>query len=169
MELILVMALLVIFLAISAPSITRSFSRDALKQEATRLLALTEYARTEAISQGIPMVVWIDPQNQACGVRAKSGFGNGGLPSRTGLESASLLPPGREKEYSLAEGISFELGDARMESDGSMVLTEMEADGSPDLGSVSSIQILDRHARAMELVLSEDRWAYELREGEANL
>ena len=60
-ELVLVMVLLATLLAISAPTLSRSFKGRALEQEAVRLLAATVYAREEAVSQSLPMTLWIDP------------------------------------------------------------------------------------------------------------
>src|SRR5688572_7408500 len=74
-ELIFVMALLAMLLAFAAPSLSRSIRDRHLKQEATRFVALTEYARTEAVSQGVPMIVWIDSQARRFGVQPKTAYG----------------------------------------------------------------------------------------------
>ena len=160
-ELVLVMALLVVFLALSAPSIAHSLNQHALKEEATRLLALTEYARSEAVSQGVPMEVWIDAQSQSFGARAKSGFGDAVHPGASTDQTAS---PSREKEYTLGEGMRFELGDAKTSRDGEAILTEMGPDGMPDESSMGFIEILDRNDVALDLTLSEDGWGYEIGE-----
>src|ERR1051325_1837454 len=73
-ELILVMALLATLMALAAPSLSRSMRQRNLSQEATRFVALTESARDEAVSQGVPMVVWIDPVGGRFGMGPKTGY-----------------------------------------------------------------------------------------------
>ena len=70
-ELIFVMALLTVVVGFAAPSLARSMRQRNLDGEATRLLAATEYARDEAVSQGVPMTVWINPDTQRFGVEPK--------------------------------------------------------------------------------------------------
>lgn len=163
-ELLLVLALLVILLAIAAPAISQSFKHQALKDETTRLLALTEYARSEAVSQGVPMVVWIDSQNQGCGVKAKSGFDSlsASSPSRSGTGTNAVVC--RDKEFALAQGMRFELGNARVGRDGQSVLAEFTAEGTPSDSSLGWVRIVDRAEKSMDLVLSEDGWGYEIAE-----
>ncbi len=163
-ELILVMALLVVFLAISAPTIARSFTRNELNQEATRLLALTEYSRNEAVSQGVPMEVWIDSQSRSYGVQGASRTGGASRTesaSRTGgqSEKAGLS---REKTYRLAPGMRFDLGQAPVGRNGLVILTELAPDGTPDVSSLQSVKILDRNNAAITLRLTPDGWGYEI-------
>ena len=68
------MALLVTLLALAMPSLSRSLRQRNLEQEAARMLALTEYGRDEAASQGVPVVVWVDPDHGHFGAEVKKGF-----------------------------------------------------------------------------------------------
>lgn len=70
-ELIVVMALLATVLAIAAPSLSRFFHSRTLDSEARRFLALTRYAQSRAVSEGIPMLLWIDPDRGAYGLMAE--------------------------------------------------------------------------------------------------
>jgi type II secretion system protein H len=92
-ELILVMAILGIVLAAAAPSLGRFFRGRALHSEASRFVALTHYAQNRAVSEGIPMILWIDPQRRAYGLRAEASY--------------SETDP-RAVEFKLADGISVE-------------------------------------------------------------
>src|SRR5438128_11617175 len=56
-ELILVMALLMIVLAVSAPSLQGFFKGRNLDSEARRILGLTKYGQSRAVSEGIPMLL----------------------------------------------------------------------------------------------------------------
>ena len=146
-ELILVMALLATLLAVSAPLLARSFKQRALEQEATQLLAATEYARDEAVSQGVPMSVWIDVANGSCGVQAQSGYEGNAL---------------REKTWFLQPDIRFDAIDAATDPNGHVVAAQFDADGTLDLESVDSIRLIARTNENITLTQTEDGWGYEI-------
>lgn len=73
-ELILVMTLLMIVLAVSAPSLQGFFKGRNLDSEARRIYSLTAYAQSRAVSEGIPMLVWFDPRQKSYGLRAASSY-----------------------------------------------------------------------------------------------
>lgn len=138
-ELILVMALLVMLLALSVPSFSGSFKARTVEQEAAQLLAATEYARNEAVSQGVPMIVWIDANTGEFGVNAKDGYeGNAS----------------REKTFALHPDLHFEL--AQTDTLG------FEPDGTLDSESPDSIKIVSRFNPSISLSQTEDGWGYEI-------
>lgn len=73
-ELVLVMALLTIVLAVAFPSLRNFFRGRNLDSEARRFLALTRYAQSRAVSEGVPMVLWIDQKERTYGLQAQSGY-----------------------------------------------------------------------------------------------
>lgn len=73
-ELILVMAVLAVVLAISSPSLSRFFKSRGLESEARRFMALTRHAQSRAVSEGIPMVLWLDPKQSVYGLNADTSF-----------------------------------------------------------------------------------------------
>jgi Tfp pilus assembly protein FimT len=73
-ELILVMTLLVVVLGVSAPSLSRFFRGRTLDSEAKRFLALTRYGQSRAISEGVPVVLWIDSKQGEYGLQADSSY-----------------------------------------------------------------------------------------------
>ncbi len=73
-ELILVMALLVIVLSVTAPSLSRFFRGRALDSEAKRFLAMTRYGQSRAVSDGVPVVLWIDAKEPAYGLHLDSSY-----------------------------------------------------------------------------------------------
>jgi Tfp pilus assembly protein FimT len=73
-ELIVVMSLLTIVLSLSLPLLSRFVRGRALQEEGRRILALTRYARNEAISRGVPMELWIDEESGEYGLQAVAGF-----------------------------------------------------------------------------------------------
>ena len=145
-EMIIVMALLAIVMAIAAPSLSRSMKERNLPDEAARFLAATEYARSEAESQGVPMVIWVDPTNHRLGIEAKAGFD--GEPSRT-------------KEFTWNEDIRFET-DQKAASGQTIDLVEFGPDGAPTEASVDSVRLVDRFGAALTVARTTDRWSYEI-------
>ena len=73
-ELILVMALLSIVLAISAPALSNFFRGRNLDSEARRFVSLTRYAQSRAVSEGVPMLLWIDIRQGAYGLQQEAGY-----------------------------------------------------------------------------------------------
>jgi len=68
------MALLTVVLAIAFPSLRSFFRGRNLDSEARRFLALTRYAQSRAVSEGVPMVLWIDAKQRAYGLQAQAGY-----------------------------------------------------------------------------------------------
>lgn len=145
-ELIVVMALLAIVMAVAAPSLSRSLRQRHVDEQATRFLALTEYARDEAISQGVPTVIWFDPGEGRFGVQAKAGF--------EGDDS-------RFREFSIDPDIQFGLDKADRKN-GVIEAIEFAPDGMPSTASVELIDLQDRFGSAVSVVRTTDRWAYQI-------
>src|SRR4051812_28811562 len=73
-ELILVMAMLLIVIGVAAPTLSRFFKGRNLDSEARRILSLTKYGQSRAVSEGIPVVLWIDARQRTYGLREASGY-----------------------------------------------------------------------------------------------
>ena len=73
-ELILVLALLAGILALAAPSLSRFYGGRALESEARRLLTLTRYGGEQAINEGVPLELWIFPDENRYGLRPQIGW-----------------------------------------------------------------------------------------------
>jgi type II secretion system protein H len=145
-ELVIVMALLCLFLGIAAPSLSRSMHQHNLNQEATRLLAVTEYARDEAVSRGVPMVVWVDVTNGQFGVREIPGF-----------DPASP----RDKVFTLLQGIHFDPVQG-IASSGQAEAAEFTTDGTLDPSSQTSLRLVDNTNSAIEITQTNDGWGYQI-------
>jgi type II secretion system protein H len=76
-ELILVLALLVIITSIAAPAMSRFVRGRALDSEARRLSALMHAAQSRAVSEGAPMMLWVDEKAGGYGVEAETSGQNG--------------------------------------------------------------------------------------------
>lgn len=148
-ELILVMALLATLLAFSAPTLSRSFHNRHLRDEGTRFVALTEYARDEAVSQGVPMVVWIDPQAGRFGVQPKTGYdGN----------------DARRREYPLNADVRVEVASKSGTGGGNQVIeaVELSPEGTPTVASTESVRLVDRFNAVLTIARTADGWGYEI-------
>lgn len=146
-ELILVMVVLTTVLAFVAPSLSHSFQHRHLEAEAARLLALTEFGRDEAVSQGVPMVVWLDPDTGKFGVDAADGY--------------TASDPSR-KQYALNPDLHFEVEKTYVTKEGHVVAVQYDPDGAPDPSALDPIRIVDRFNTSLQLVRTEDGWSYEI-------
>jgi type II secretion system protein H len=147
-ELVLVMALLAVITAIAAPSLSGTLRQRQLADEARRILACTEYARDEALSQGVPIVLWMDPATGRFGVQPKQGYPGDNL---------------RSREFQIHADLHFELpgSDSAPNSPPSI---EFTCEGGPAQGSLPWIRIMDRFAAVYFIALSQDGLGYEIRQ-----
>jgi type II secretion system protein H len=73
-ELILVMAVLAVALAVAAPALSRFFKGRSLDSEARRFMSLTRQAQSRAVSEGVPMVLWLELKQRLYGLNADKSF-----------------------------------------------------------------------------------------------
>jgi type II secretion system protein H len=76
-ELILVMALIVIAVSFIMPDMAKFIRGRALDSEARRLFALTHMAQSRAVSEGAPMMLWVDEKADDYGLAAETSGQNG--------------------------------------------------------------------------------------------
>jgi Tfp pilus assembly protein FimT len=68
------MAILTMAVSVTAPALSNFFRGRTLDSEARRLLALTRSGNNRAVSEGIPMDLWLDSDNGAVGLDAEPSF-----------------------------------------------------------------------------------------------
>ncbi len=73
-ELILVMAMLTIAVAAVAPSLANFFRGRSLDSEARRVLALIRHGQSRAVSEGLPMELWVDATKGTFGLEAEPSY-----------------------------------------------------------------------------------------------
>lgn len=76
-ELILVLALLVIVTSIAVPHMAGFIRGRALDSEARRLMAVTHAAQSRAVSEGMPIMLWIDEKGGTYGYQSETSGQNG--------------------------------------------------------------------------------------------
>ena len=165
-ELVLVMALLVTLAAVAVPSLARSMRGHNLDGQADRLLGLTEYARDEAASQGLPMVLWIDVDGGRFGVDSKPGYGAGGENARareyTLVDDARFDPVGQGMVSSVAPPANAA---APGGTHGGVIVAEFAPDGTLDPGSLPGVRIVDRAGEVLSVSQTPDAYGYEIVKG----
>ncbi len=94
-ELILVMVLMVVVASLVAPSMSSFFKGRSLDSEARRFISLTRFAQNRAVSEGVPMVLWVDVEQRAYGLVQEATYAEMDLKPIT---------------YELAEDVEMETG-----------------------------------------------------------
>jgi type II secretion system protein H len=161
-ELIFVLALLAITAVFVAASMGSFFRGRALNFEARRLLSLTQYAQSRAVSEGVPIILWINPADASYGLTIQSSFTDpdGDMKAvRYTIESGLTL----ETPQSVATAIS-EQDDERLGiTTEDLSVIRFTPDGFFDESSVSKITLRQGAEAALELVPTLNRLGYEIR------
>jgi prepilin-type N-terminal cleavage/methylation domain-containing protein len=159
-ELILVLALLAIGAVFVAASMGSFFRGRALNFEARRMLSLTHYAQSRAVSEGVPVILWINPDESSYGLTVQSSFNDTegdthavryAVDSNLRLEtpsSATAVSEDDDEKLGLTEGLAF---------------IRFTPDGFYDDTSIRKITIRQGSEAALELVPTINRLGYEIR------
>jgi type II secretion system protein H len=94
-ELILVMSLLIIIISLVTPSLEKFFQGRTMDSEVRQFVSLTHYAQSRAISEGSPMLLWVD-----------SKAGKYGLTQESGYPDADA----KAMEYTIGQGLKINVG-----------------------------------------------------------
>jgi type II secretion system protein H len=164
-ELILVLALLAVVSSFVAPALGRFARGRSLDAEARQLLALTRAAQSRAVSDGTPMVLWIDPQGGAYGLRREWSATIGDpkplnfrLDSNLRLEPVSgavagLMPVQQAMvPTTLANGVPREPS------------IRFTPEGVADEASPQVLRLTDADGHTLWLVETRNRMGYEIRD-----
>ena len=68
------MAILTMMVSVTAPTLSRFFRGRTLNSEARRLLALTRSGQSRAVSEGLPMDLWVDAEQGTFGLEAEPSY-----------------------------------------------------------------------------------------------
>lgn len=164
-ELILVMAMLLIVLAVSAPSLSNFFRGRTLDSEARRFVSLTRYGQSRAVSEGVPMVLWIDLRKRSYGLKQEAGYTD---------EDAKAVEfeMGKELSIEVADvpeaGASARQGRLAQPTDPSVPTLRFQPDGFVGETSPQSVVIREekdgaRTDESIWITQSRNRLNYEIR------
>ncbi len=146
-ELVLVMALLVVAVSVTAPVLSRFFRGRTLDSEARRLLSLTRAGQSRAVSEGAPALLWIDSSQQAYGLE---------------LENASRAGDPRAEDFTVADGVQVDAVNAAPISVGGRKLPAVRflPDGTIDDASPSTLRLAAADGTILWLVEETNHMTY---------
>jgi prepilin-type N-terminal cleavage/methylation domain-containing protein len=161
-ELIFVLALLAICAVFVTASMGSFFRGRALNFEARRLLSLTHYAQSRAVSEGVPVILWLKPAESTYGLTVQATFND---------------PEGDTKAVAYTTEASLKL---EIPASGTVPISELDdeklgltteglfflrftPDGFFDDSSISKVIIRQGTEAALELVPTLNRLGYEIR------
>jgi len=174
-ELILVMALLTIVISLTAPKLSRFFHGRTLDSEARRLLALTRSGQSRAVSEGIPMDLWVDAEQGTFGLEAEPSYEtsdpkavdftlDGGLQievvNKTAVAPANTVTMNRAQRISTASVARVNLVHA------SLPTIRFLPDGSVGENSPQMLHLTSSDSGTLWLAQSRDGLTYEIRSTE---
>ena len=165
-ELLLVLALLAIVMAFAAPSLGNFFRGRSLDGEARRLLSLTRSGQSRAVSEGIPMMLWVDEKEKSYGLEQQPGWDDRDPKAldfkidkelkitvvNTNLVSAKFSPLLQLQQGLPSEAQRRDLPQIRFLPDGSI-----------DETSPQEFRLQDRDGLAICVALTTNRLNYEIR------
>lgn len=147
-ELIFVLGLLGIVAALIAPQLAPFFRGRGLREETRRIIALTRYAKSEAVSRSMPVDVKFNVQTGEYGLE---------IPASYALE-------GDPVEFKLDERLKFVIDQTQL-SDDSSALIRYWPDGMIDESSLPYLFVQDiQKGDALEIAQLDYGLGYEIRE-----
>lgn len=167
-ELILVMTILTIAASITAPALANFFRGRTLNSEARRLLALTRQGQSRAVSEGIPIELWVDATQNKYGLEAEASYQT----DDTRKEEFDLDKNVEIKAVSLNVGASRANGSFGPRNNTALKETQSRHPNLPKIrflpdGSISEespqvVQLTGQDDTSISLTLSRSRLTYEL-------
>jgi len=149
-ELILVLTLLAVAASLIAPRLSGFVRGRALDSEARRLLSVTRAAQSRAVSEGMPMLLWVDAKQGAYGVEKEG--------------TAEHTDP-KALEFSVDGNVQIAV--MNLASSATM-LRNLPAirflpDGTIDENSPQTLRLSDSTGAALWLTQARNRMSYEIR------
>ena len=149
-ELIFVLALLVIITSIAVPRMSGFIRGRALDSESRQLMALMHAAQSRAVSEGMPMMLWIDSAGGRYGVNAETSDKNGDA------KAEQLNVDGTLKIAALSSGIGARATFQNLPA------IRFLPDGTVDEGSPQTVQLADQDGFGRWLDELPNRTGYEI-------
>ena len=153
-ELILVLALLVVITSLVAPAMSNFIRGRALDSEARRLFALMHAGQSRAVSEGMPVVLWVDEKKGAYGLEAET-------PPRGGDPKAEDLPLDENLQISV-----LNVGTTAGTTFHNLPAIRFLADGTVDENSPQTLRLMDAKGHTLWLIESRNRMGYEIRDND---
>ena len=163
-ELIVVMTLLAFVIAIALPKLSSFFRGRSLDSEARRLLSLCHQGQSRAASEGVPVVLWVDPNSRRYGLEEDSSYTD---------KDAKAVDYELDRDVQMrvvsanspASAAAVTLGATTMTTSGThntLPGIRFMPDGSIAESSPQAVQLRDRSGVTLALARSRNRWTYEI-------
>ena len=151
-ELLLVLALLVVITSLVAPAMANFVRGRALDSEARRLQALMHAGQSRAVSEGLPMMLWLDEHQGAYGLEAET-------PPKGGDPKAENLPLD-----GLLQVVVVNAGKSALTTFHNLPAIRFQADGMIDENSPPTLRLTDAGGHALWLIEARNHMGYEIRD-----
>ncbi len=168
-ELILVMTILAIAVSITAPALANFFRGRTLDSEGRRLLGLTHQGQSRAVSEGVPMELWIDSARNAYGLEAEPSYEPSDtkavditMDSDLQLQVENVNTASVPGTAAIASSMNSGTVAPVMSNHPSLPRIRFLPDGSIGEGSPESVQLQHRDGKSLWLGLSRNRMNYEI-------
>jgi type II secretion system protein H len=153
-ELILILALLVIITSLAAPATANFIRGRALDSEARRLFALMHAAQSRAVSEGMPVVVWVDQKTGAYGISEEMAGKPGSKNSDPQAEDLTV--------DSTLQIAALNVGLGTPTTFNNLPAIKFLPDGTVDENSPQTVQLADSAGFMRWLLLNKTRTGYEV-------
>jgi type II secretion system protein H len=166
-ELILVMSILTIAISITAPALANFFRGRSLDSEARRLLALVKQGQSRAVSEGIPMLFWVDANHGTFGLEAE--------PSYEDVDTKAVefnLDPGMQVELTgatpgtaapMVTGVPLQTDTPSSSAHANLPKIRFLPDGSVSDAAMQTIHLTSKDGGNFWITPSRNRLSYEIR------
>ena len=153
-ELLLVLTLLVVITSMVAPAMSNFIRARAVDSEARRLFALMHAGQSRAVSEGLPMMLWVDEKQGAYGLNAET-------TSKSGDPKAENLTLDENVRIAVQNA-----GATGLTTFQSLPAIRFLADGTIDENSPQTLRLSDAKGNALWLIEASNHLGYEIRDTE---
>ena len=154
-ELILVLALLAVVTSLSAPSLSRFFRGRTLNSETRQLLSLTHAGQSRAVSEGFPVLLWIDTQGREYGLQLETTSSKGNSPDADPKAEQFAFDDNLKIEAVNAPSVTL--------NGRSVAAIRFLPDGAADETSPTTLRVASRNGEVLWLIQATNRLSYEIR------
>ncbi len=118
-ELIIVMAIIATVATIAGPVLSGFFGGRDLHNEARRMLGLIRYARSEAVSTGEPMELWVSPETGTYGLNKKNEY----AAVAAGFFEDEAQTDFKELSFTVSDDLLVYCGEEELDEAGAMTIS----------------------------------------------
>ena len=153
-ELILVLALLVIISSLAAPAMANFIRGRALDSESRRMVALMHAGQSRAVSEGLPMVLWVDEKAGCLWLQAET-------TGQTGDAKAEVLSLDSTLQIAV-----LNTGLGTPTTFNNLPAIRFLADGTVDENSPQTLQLTDSAGIKRWLIETRNHTGYEINDSQ---